>query len=244
MSARSGKDGRALRWGGPVAGAIENAGLDVYREICCALGRDVRPGGYVDEVREAGSAIASDVLRAIYRGLRSLPFHVHVVPRFRFLHFGTMRDLIDSGRSLVDSEMAEPEKGAAIVINSRIRGRGAVLGKNAWIEGCRIDAPLTLAGDNVVVGLDVAAPMALPRGGSLDVLEGKGRDGRRGWFVRAYSTDDAFHLAADKGARLCGLPLPEWLVAMGAGPGDVWPGKRPAAGENGLERPLFPLRGG
>ena len=240
---RGGKDGRALRWAGPVAGAIESAGLDVYREICCALGRDVRPGGYVDEVREAGSAIGGDVLRAIYRGLRPLPFHVHVVPRFRFLHFGTLRDLIDSGRSLVDSEMAEPEKGAAVVVNSRIRGRGAVLGKYAWIEGCRIDAPLTLAGDNVVVGLDVAAPMALPRGGSLDVLEGKGRDGRRGWFVRAYSTDDVFHLAADKGARLCGLPLPEWLAAMGAGPEDVWPGKRPAAGRTVWNGRFFPFVG-
>ncbi|MGZ5438855.1 MAG: fucose pyrophosphorylase domain-containing protein, partial [Candidatus Aminicenantales bacterium] len=237
----SGNGGRTLRLGGPVADTIEDTGLDVYREICCALGRDSRPGSYVEQVREAGSAVRDDVLRTIYRGLRHLPFQVHVVPRFRFLHFGTLRDLIDSGRSIVDSETAEPAKGPGIVINSRIHGAGAVQGKNAWIEGCRIDAPLTLAGENIVVGLDVDAPLALPRGGCLDILEGKGRDGNRGWFVRAYSTEDAFHLTADKGARLCGLSLSEWLATMGVGPKHVWPGKGSMSEQTVWEGRFFPF---
>ena len=238
---RSRKRGRPLRWGGPVADTIEEIGLDVYREICCALGRDARPGEYVKHVRGSGSTVSADVLRELYRRLRPLPFHVHVVPRFRFLHFGTLRDLIDSGRSLVDSEKAEPAKDAGIVVNSRIGGKGSVPGKNAWIEGCRIDAPLTLAGDNVAVGLDVESPLSLPRGASLDILEGKGRDGRQGWFVRAYSTEDVFHLPADKGACLCGLMLPEWLAAMGAEPKHVWPGKRPAGGQTVWNGRFFPF---
>ena len=238
---KNAKDGRTLRWGGPVAGAIESAGLDVYREICCALGRDVRPGGCVDEVREAGSAIDGDVLRAIYRGLRPLPFHVHVVPRFRFLHFGTLRDLIDSGWSLVESETGDSEKGTSVVINSRVSGRGIILGKNAWVEGCRVEAPLTLAGDNVVVGVDVAEALALPRGGSLDVIQGKGRDGRQGWFVRPYSTDDVFHVGADNGARLCSLPVVEWLEAMGASPADIWGAERTPGGKTVWNGRFFPF---
>ena len=238
---RSRTGGRKLRLAGPVADTIEEAGLDVYREICCALGRDVQPGGYIEDVRGSGSTVGTEVLRELYRGLRLLPFHVHVVPRFRFLHFGTLRDLIDSGRSLVDSETAEPAEGIGIVVNSRIHGPGAVLVKNAWIEGCRIDAPLTLAGDNVVVGLDVDSPLSLPRGASLDVLEGKGRDGRQGWFVRAYSTDDVFHLPADKGACLCGLKLSEWLAAMGAGSKHIWPGNRPVGGQTVWNGRFFPF---
>jgi galactokinase/mevalonate kinase-like predicted kinase len=240
---KSGKGRGPLRWRGTVAGAIESAGLDIYREFCCALGRDARREDYLRQVREAGSAVRADVLHALYRGLRPLPFRVHVVPRFRFLHFGTLRELIDSGRNLLDSETAEPARGPGIVINSTVRGSGMVSGKDAWIEGCRIDAPLKLAGDNVVVGLDIESPLALPRGGALDILEGKGRDGRHGWFVRAFETEDVFHLAADKGARLCGLALPEWLSVMGASRSDVWQGTRPAGGRTVWNGRFFPFVG-
>ena len=216
------KSRRGLVWGGPLADSIEAASLDIYREICCALGKDTGYAGYVDEVRGTGSGVVGGALRSIYRGLRSMPFHVHVVPRFRFLHFGTLQDLIESGRSLMSSGMGDSEKGTCVVVNSRVNGQGIILGKNAWVEGCRVTAPLTLAGENVVVGADVAAPLALPRGGCLDVIEGRGRNGRRGWFVRAYAIDDTFHLAADKGARLCGMPVRSWLGAMGARPADVW----------------------
>lgn len=216
------KSGRELVWGGPLAESIAADGLDIYREICCVLGKDTSYAGYVDQVRGAGSGVAGGVLRSIFRGLRSIPFHVHVVPRFRFLHFGTLQDLIESGRSLISSDMGDSEKGTCAVVNSRVSGQGIILGKNAWVEGCRANAPLTLAGENVVVGADIAAPLALPRGGCLDIIEGRGRNGRRGWFIRAYEIDDTFHLAADKGARLCGMAVRSWLGAMGAGPADVW----------------------
>jgi len=237
------KSRRKLAWGGPLAESIEAVGLDIYREICCALGEDTSFAGYVAEVRGAGSGVDGGALRSLYRGLRSVPFHVHVVPRFRFLHFGTLQGLIESGRSLVSSDMGDSEKGTSVVVNSRVSGPGIILGKNAWVEGCRVEAPLTLAGDNVVVGADVAAPLALPRGGCLDIIEGRGRDGRRGWFVRAYASDDAFHPAADKGARLCGMPVLEWLEAMGASPADVWDEEGAAAERTGWNGRFFPFAG-
>jgi galactokinase/mevalonate kinase-like predicted kinase len=228
-------------WKGPLAESIETTGLDIYREICCALGKDTRQSGYLDEVRGAGSEFDYGTLRSIYRDLRSVPFHVHVVPRLRFLHFGTLQDLIESGRTLISSEMGDSEKGTSVIVNSRVSGRGTILGKNAWVEGCRIEAPLTLAGDNVVVGMDVAAPLALPQGACLDVIEGKGRDGRQGWFVRAYSTDYAFHVGVDKGARLCGRPVLEWLEAMGARPADVWEAERTARERTVWNGRFFPF---
>lgn len=229
---REGRPG--LRWAGPIADAIEKAGLDIYREICCALGRGTDLGGYIDEVREAGSGVDTGVLKALYRGMRSLPFFVDVVPRFRFLHFGTLRDLIDSGRSLVESESAEPAKAASVLVNSMASPGGSIHGAPSWVEGCRIAAPLTLGGDNVVIGLDVEAPVSLPHGGSIDLLEGAGRGGRRGWFVRVYSADDAFHLATDKGGRLADMPLAEWLRAMGVKPEEIWPTDLP-----GIERTVW-----
>ena len=235
------KNGRALVWRGPLAESIETTGLDIYREICCALGKDVRYHGYEDQVRGAGSVVDGSALRSIYRELRPIPFHVHVVPRFRFLHFGTLQDLIESGRNLISSEMGDSERGTSVVVNSRVGGSGIILGKNAWVEGCRVDAPLALAGDNVVVGVDVAAPLALPRGACLDVIEGRRRDGQRGWFVRVYATDDAFHLAVGKGARLCGLPVLEWLGEMGASPADVWEADRTAAERTGWNGRFFPF---
>ncbi len=235
------KGKRELVWRGPLAGSIETTGLDIYREICCALGKDTRYLDYVDEVKGAGSGVDGVALRSIYRGSRPIPFHVHVVPRLRFLHFGTLQDLIESGRSLMSSEMGDSEKGTSVVINSRVSGRGIILGKNAWVEGCRVEAPLTLAGDNVVVGLDVATPLALPRGGSLDAIQGKARNGRQGWFMRAYSTDDAFHVGADKGASLCGLPVLEWLEAMGATPADIWGAERTPGGRTVWNGRFFPF---
>jgi fucokinase len=232
--------GRGLRWSGPIVESIESEGLDLYREVCCALGRDVRWEGYVEEVRESGSPLGARALRALYRGLSGTPFRVHVVPRFRFLHFGTLRELIESGRDLARPEGPNPANEACLVVNSRTRG-GAVAGKDAWIEGCRVEAPLTLAGHNVVVGLDITSPLALPPGAALDVLEGRGRDGRKGWFVRVYSTEDVFHRPLDKGARLGRRPLPEWLGAVGALMGDAWPAGIPAGERYVWNGRFFPI---
>jgi fucokinase len=235
------KNRRELVWGGQIAETIETAGLDIYREVCCALGENAPYRGYIDEVREAGSAIAGEALRFLYCGLRRLPFHVHVVPRFRFLHFGTLQDIIESGSTLMRSGADETGKGAGVLINSRVTGRGNILGKNFWIEGCRVEAPLALAGENVVVGVDVEAALALPRGGCLDIIEGRDGGWRKGWFVRAYSTNDVFNLAADKGACLCGLPVRDWLRAMGADPADVWDGELRAGERTVWNGRFFPI---
>jgi len=233
--------GRGLIWRGPLADSIESTGLDIYREICCAIGGETGWRNYVREVREAGSAVAESALRALYQGLRRLPFHVHVVPRFRFLHFGTLQDLIESGKALAGAEADGPGAGAGVVINSRVGGRGNILGRNFWVEGCRIEAPLTLAGDNVVVGADIKAPLAIPGGGCLDVIEGRAKDGRKGWFVRAYSTNDVLHRGVEEGARLAGLPVHEWLRAMDAGPEDVWDGEETAGERTIWNGRFFPF---
>ena len=61
---------------------------------------------------------------------------------------------------------------------------GEIIGGNAWVEGCRIAAPLRLAGGNVVIGIEVNEPLSLPENGCVDVLRGRNRDGEKIWFVR------------------------------------------------------------
>ena len=44
-------------------------------------------------------------------------------------------------------------------------GRDSIGGGSCWIEGCAIDQPVSLAGENVVIGVDVDQPLELPAAG-------------------------------------------------------------------------------
>jgi len=217
----------SLVWRGPFAAAVEEHGLDLYREICCAMGDATTFAGYVAEVRRAGSTLPGQSLRAVFRAMTETPFHVCVVPRCGFFHFGTLRELYETGQNYLATETGISQAGACLSLNNEVRPGGALSGKNAWVEGCRLRAPLRLEGDNVVTGVDVDEPTALPAGACLDVLAGRGRDGRTGWFVRVYGVDDLFHVPARKGGRLAGLTLAEWLKALGVRPEDVWNAETP-----------------
>jgi hypothetical protein len=222
---------RRLSWSGPIAKAVEKWGLDIFREIACALGADTEFDGYVEAARAAGSPWDETRLSRVYKYMHGLDFSLSLLPRCRFLHFGTSRELISSGNALRRRDRTAAPGDSVVSLNNVFRGRGRVgrdnrcgriVGNESWVEGCRIGAKLTLAGRNVVVGLDIDEPLALVRGSALDVLKGVDRRGRAVWFVRAYAVDDVFHKPVKQGGRLAGLPLAEWLEAMGAHPDDVW----------------------
>src|SRR6185369_15448171 len=102
--------------------------------------------------------------------LRAIPFSVQLVPECRFLHFGSTRQLIESGLALVTEDQGRPPVSALLSINSAISGPGRIRGSHSWIEGCRITSHLELAGQNIIVGVDVEAPLALPPEACLEVL--------------------------------------------------------------------------
>jgi fucokinase len=215
-------------------------GIDFYREICCAMGEQTDFGSYRREVRKAGSVLGDAALRRIYRAVSQIRFRVESIPRCTFLHFGTMRELIDSGADLISKDRGVSNAGNPIAINNDVSGAGSISGRNGWVEGCRIFAPLSLGGDNVVTGVDVEEPLALPAGGCVDVLEGAGKGGKKEWFIRCYGVDDIFHLENDRGGRLGGLPLKEWLSVMGATEADVWEPDIPARERTVWNGRLFP----
>ncbi|MCC6862503.1 MAG: hypothetical protein IT158_28260 [Bryobacterales bacterium] len=208
---------------------IAASGLDFYREICCALGEEATLEHFVRAARSGGSLWEEDSLALVFPKLRAIPFHLAPAPRARFLHFGSTRQLIASGLALTARDRGAASASTVLALNNEVREAGGIAGRDAWVEGCRLTAPLNLAGSNLAAGLDVERPLALPENACLDVLEGRKHDGERAWFVRCYGIEDAF-----KDARFHGRQIEEWLASAGLDPDAVW--------DEGAERILWNAR--
>jgi galactokinase/mevalonate kinase-like predicted kinase len=218
-----GPDGSGgLAWSGQMGEELEAHGLDFYREICCAMGSETTAADYVSAVRAAGSKWSDALLARIFQGLSGTPFKVQVVPRCTFLHFGTTQEIISSGLDLQRQDQGMSRLDGHLSINNEMLSGARIVGPNAWVEGCRCRASLTLGGKNVVVGADIDEPLALPPEACFDVIQGRDRAGRTVWFARCYGVRDTFKDTVEQGATFCGKPVLEWLRAAGAKPADVW----------------------
>lgn len=217
--------------------AISSHGVDLYREVCCALGSETTLDHYVDSVRTAGSTLDGGLLSEWFGALRQIPFTVDILPRCRFLHFGTTRHLVTSGFAL----LAEDSGGLvppALILNSDIRSE--TIGDHAWIEGCSVGDTLTLEGFNAVVGIDVVKPLRLRKGACLDISAGVSRKGGKVWFLRYYDIDDTFKHSAEAEGTFCGLPLVRWLSAMGVVASDIWSPEVPERARTLWNARVFP----
>jgi hypothetical protein len=229
----------ALAWSPAMHRRMTAMGVDLYREICCALGRKATFDHYVKCARSSGTAWDSEALRRVFDALHVMPFQLQVVPACKFLHFGTTRQLIASGLDLIAHDTGHPPARTAIELNSTVEGN-RVAGVNAWVEGCRVQAPLDLGGQNVVVGVDVTQPLNLPAGACLDIMPGADRAGRAVHFVRCYHVADTFKDTAEKGGTFCGRPLLQWTEAVGADLADIWPATDTDASRSLWNARVFP----
>ena len=212
-------------------------GLDFYREICCALGCEATLEHYTSSARSSGSTWSGELLAQVFPALRAIPIHVQLVPACRFLHFGSTRQLIESGLALVAEDQGRPASSTLLVLDSTVSGQGRIRGTRSWLEGCRITALLELAGQNVIAGVDVDATLALPPEACLEVLRGRSRGDEDVFFVRCYGVRDTFKQSLLEDARFCGRPLLSWLAAAGVPPEEAWPGV-----EDPAERSLWNAR--
>ena len=219
---------------------IASHGIDLYREICCALGTEANFPQYLSEARSCGSKVEEPVLAELFEKLRLIPFNLGALDQCAFLHFGTTRQLIDSGLDLVTRERgAAPSNGILTIASEVVIGTG-IVGANCWVEGCRLHTPLILQGRNVVVGIDVREPMELSEGACLDVAPGFDRQGRKVWFVRYYGVGDTFKQGVRQGATFCGIPLAEWLRRVGAANARVWDADSPEEEQTLWNARVFP----
>jgi fucokinase len=227
----------ALDFTPPARRRILEHGVDLYREICCALGSAATLEHYIGSARESGSTWPAELLAQVFPALRAIPFRVQLVPACRFLHFGSTRQLIESGLELAAEDGSLPPSSTLLVVNSTVGGQGRVSGTCSWMEGCRIASRLELSGQNVIVGVDVDAPLALPPEACLEVLPGRSRGGEEVFFVRCYGVRDTFKHSLLEDGRFCGRPLLSWLAAAGVQPEEAWPGV-----EHPAERSLWNAR--
>jgi len=213
-------DEPALDWKTEVRAALYSNGIDLYREICCALGTDTTFEQYADNVGAGGSTLDRTLLAEWFSSLRQIPLNLDILPRCKFLHFGTTRELITSGMALLTEDSGRPAPGS-LILNSDFQSE--ITADHAWIEGCSVRGALTLEGFNAIVGVDIVEPLSLPKGACLDISAGISRKGKKVWFLRYYGIDDTFKHAAEDGGTFCGQPLRKWLGAIGAVPSDIWP---------------------
>jgi fucokinase len=220
-----------------VKAAIAAHGIDLYREICCALGTGATFQRYIAGVRSSGSRVEKPALVDLYERLRAVPFNLSTLSSCRFLHFGSTSQLITSGMELAAHDLGAPPPAGLLLLSNCMEPGGRIDGCESWVEGCHVRAPLRLEGRNVVVGIDVDQPFALPHGACLDVSPGVDRSGRNVWFVRYYSVEDSFKQSTADGATFCGLPLREWLCEAGLNIHDSW-----GAGTEEREQTLWNAR--
>jgi fucokinase len=212
-------------------------GIDLYREICCAMGTAATAAHYLRSVRSSGSKWSEDALKRLFPLLNRVPFHVQLVPACRFLHFGSTRQLVESGLALVPGASS-----TVLMVNSAVEPPAQVHGHDSWIEGCRIAADLRLEGQNVLVGVDVDRPLALTEGACLEVLPGRNRAGAGVAFVRCYGIRDTFKHSVAENGQFCGRPLADWLRDAGLTADDAWPEAASAAERSLWNARVFPAQ--
>lgn len=197
-------------------------GLDLYREVCCAMGSEATLAHYIASARSSGSRWPETKLVEVFPALRAIPFQACRLSQCEFLHFGSTAELFPSAARWLARCGRPLAPGGNAIVNTAFGREGAIRGTGAWVEGCRIEAPLELGGGNVVTGVDVGEPLELPARACLDVQRGRNRRGEPVWFVRCYGADDSFKGPAGAEA-FCGRPLEEWLGAAGLQAAQVWP---------------------
>jgi len=239
VQTRAGED-HPLNWSGRMGQGIETCGLDIYREVCCALGYETDEGRYMADVRSSGSRWDDELLQQLFQALNSTPFSVQVLPHCGFQHFGTTCQVLTSGMELLQTDRGISEFHSAVLINNEAADGSRIAGENAWIEGCQLSSDLTLQGQNLVVGVDVRRPLTLARGQCLDVIAGKSRHKQDIYFIKCYGIHDTFKDGINEGATFCNTPIGEWLAAAGARETDIWDNTIPADERNLWNARVFP----
>lgn len=224
--------------------AILSHGVDLYREICCALGTQATLAHYVTTVRTSRSALGDAVLESLFSELRPIPLNVRVLDACSFLHFGSTSQLISSGLELLTQDLGVPPATTILAMNNDMQASGAIAGHECWVEGCRLRAPLRLRRRNVVVGVDVLDTLELPAGACLDISSGLDRNGAKVCFIRCCGVDDTFKRTLAEGATFSGLRLAEWLHVSGTSLSSIWDSETAEGARTLWNARLFPAEEG
>jgi fucokinase len=225
---------------GEMGRAVMEQGLDFYREICCALGTEASSSYVIEHAHASGSTWDAGLLGRLFQGLHDIAFHLDLLRQCHFIDFGSTNHIIGSGTALTQLDRGAPQLNSCLSINNEVTDDARLAGTRAWVEGCRMSAPVDLAGENVLLGLDIHDPLTLSRGACVDVLPGQNRESQAIWFIRCYGIDDTIKEPLGVQATFCNRPLVDWMEAVGVASEDLWDAKIDAAGRSLWDAKLFP----
>jgi galactokinase/mevalonate kinase-like predicted kinase len=209
--------------------------FDLYLEVLTACLPGLSVEGFWERVRHA-SALPMAVARHVYEAFHPFGLGGALTRSTTFIHLGSLAEFPGACRDLLahqvrpfyepdDGEIRPSVTGGWIIHNSSrvsIAGQGQA---PALVESCSSCSFDSLAGDNLLVGLDdVALPFELPPGFLIDQ---RMIDEDRVAVI--LSARDTFRIEEDPAALVfCGRPLDEWLEERGLRRGDVFARDAPA----------------
>lgn len=213
--------------------------LDLYEELTMALASRFGEERFLERFVASRGRDRTHLrrMRAFYRGLRGVAFHVNIVPYCEFFHIGSSRELLGgfSGLSRTAQEYrfangsgacvtGGGETEQAFLFNARVAS--PLKTGNALIEGVHAAAcaGIALEGDNILTGLppEASAAVRLPKGVGLVCLP----VGKSGWAAVAYGLEDDFKtpFGGAKPCRFLNAPVEEWLARNGVPASRLWKG--------------------
>lgn len=229
-----------FEFSGQLGAVVNTIEMDLYREICCGLGTEARPESYVASVSQSGSKWSKEALEILFDASRDVEFYYQSLSRCDFLHFGTSRQVISSGISVLAADRGVVPPAGNVEINNAVSPAASIAGNQYWLEGCRINSKVTMAGMNLLAGMEVETPLQIDEGMCLDCLPGLNRSQEKVRFVRVYGVEDSFKEKTPEQARICNMPLAEWAKAMGASDKELWPTAEEQADRTVFNARIFP----
>lgn len=213
--------------------------LDIYEELTMALAPRFSEALFVERFVTARGRDEAHAyrMRAFYRSLRSVSFHVNIVPFCEFFHIGSSRELLagfstlsrtsqtyrfQNGSNAAVTDANESER--AFVFNAVVRApfrAGLALLEAVNATGLPF---IRLAGDNIVTGLPAEARtgIVLDKGIGLVVLP----INSQAWAALAYGLDDDFKTAfgAAKPCTFLNQPIESWMNGNRVRAQQLWSG--------------------
>jgi len=166
-------------------------------------------------------------LDALYRRLRTVPFHVSVVPPCDFLHIGSTRELVNVVTR--DARVRRmPARSGPTVFNCA--GGRACGPRDSIAEACRLGSTVQLGHQSVLVGYPGGPPLDLPDGWGMAFLP----VGTDSWSCVAFGVADDAKTPRERGGTFGGQRIDAWMDRLGVADEELFP--------RGADRSLWSAR--
>ena len=226
---------------GPGTGLLSRNPLCLGQRMRCGEIPEIDPLQRFDVERVPGDEAV--------RHLSCVPFQVQVLKECTFLHFGTTREIIYSGQTLLHRTGQTSHAGApgtpgrCVSINNLVDDAAGLPAGNAWVEGCVLRRPIEARGRECSHRGRCRRTAEIAGRGLPRSCPGNQSTGRSGAFRALLPRCRPVSRQLRRGHDAVRLSIaPGWMIPALAGRYLGCPDSR--RGARGLERPLVPRRKG